>query len=165
MTSEALHIILRPEALDAPVVRELIDELNDELDAMYPEPGANHFELPTADEFLVAWQPSTDATEHPVGCGALRVIEPGVGELKRMYVRPEARGRRVAGMILTALETAALGLGCHRLVLETGTRQNAAMSLYLRHGYTPIPCWGEYLQSADTSTCLGKTLRPSGAVA
>jgi len=156
MTSERPHLVLRPDAMDAPVVLELIGELNDELDAMYPEPGANHFELPTADVFLVAWQP--DPAERAVGCGALRVIEDGVGELKRMYVRPEARGRRVGAMILTALETAARGLGCHRLVLETGARQNEAMSLYLRHGFAPIPCWGEYLDSADTSTCLGKML-------
>lgn len=162
MTSDAPHLVLRPEALDAPIVVELIGELNDELDAMYPEPGANHFALPTADVFLVAWQPdagdgSHDA-ERAVGCGAVRVIEAGVGELKRMYVRPEARGRRVGGMILTALETSARGLGCHRLVLETGKRQNEAMSLYLRHGFAEIPCWGEYLDSAATSTCLGKDL-------
>ena len=116
MTSESPHLVLRPEALDAPVVRELISELNDELDAMYPEPDANHFELPTADVFLVAWQPHAgpgdeSSDERAIGCGALRVIEDGVGELKRMYVRPEARGRRVAGMILTALETAARGPG------------------------------------------------------
>lgn len=150
--------MLRPESLDAPVVRELIGELDAELDALYPEPGANHFELPTADAFLVAWQPLAGARERALGCGAVRVIDEGIGELKRMYVRPEARGQRVASLILTALETTALGLGCRRLVLETGTRQVAAMALYRRHGYAQIPCWGEYLQSAGTSTCLGKAL-------
>ena len=64
----------------------------------------------------------------------------------------------VGGMILRALETTALGLGCHRLVLETGTRQVEAMALYRRHGFAEIPCWGEYLDSAETSTCLGKDL-------
>jgi GNAT superfamily N-acetyltransferase len=142
--------------------RELIGELDAELDEMYPEPGANHFELPTADVFLVAWQPQADGTERALGCGALRVIDAGVGELKRMYVRPEARGRRVGGMLLTALETSARGLGCGRLVLETGRRQNAAMALYVRHGFTPVPCWGEYLRSADTSACLGKDLHLAG---
>lgn len=146
------------------MVRELIGELDAELDALYPEPGANHFELPTADAFLVAWQPLAGTRERALGCGALRVIDDGVGELKRMYVRPEARGRRLGGRILTALETTALGLGCHRLTLETGTRQVEAMALYRRHGYTEIPCWGEYLRSADTSTCLGKALHPGGPV-
>ena len=85
-------------------------------------------------------------------------IEAGVAEIKRMYVRPDQRGRHVGGMILQSLETTARGLGCHRLVLETGNRQNAAMALYLRHGFGEIPCWGEYLDSAATSTCLGKDL-------
>ena len=158
-----LDIQIRPEGLDSPLALELIGELNTELDALYPEPGANHFELPTADEFLVAWRRAdTDGTEQAVGCGALRLIEPGVGELKRMYVRPELRRRRLGGMILTALETTALGLGCHRLVLETGTRQVEAMALYQRHGFTQIPCWGEYVASAETSICLAKDLRPAG---
>lgn len=151
---DRLHVVLRAHALDEPVVRELIEELNAELDEMYPEPGANHFSLPTADQFLVAWD-----GDAPVGCGAVRVIGPGVGELKRMYVRPAHRGRRIGGMILRALETTALGLGCHRLVLETGNRQVEPMALYRRHGFAEIPCWGEYLDSAATSTCLGKELR------
>lgn len=153
MTSDQPHLVLHAHALDDPIVLELIGELNDELDELYPEPGANHFSLPTADQFLVAWQ-----GEEAVGCGAIRVIEPGVGELKRMYVRPALRGRHIGGMILRALETTALGLGCHRLVLETGTRQVEAMALYRRHGFAEIPCWGEYLDSAETSTCLGKDL-------
>lgn len=148
------HLVLRPHALDDPVVLELIGELNAELDEMYPEPGANHFSLPTADEFLVAWD-----GDEPVGCGAVRVIDPGVAEIKRMYVRPDQRCRHVGAMILQSLETTARGLGCHRLVLETGSRQNAAMALYLRHGFHEIPCWGEYVASAATSTCMAKDLR------
>lgn len=153
MTSDQPHLVLHVHELDDPVALELISELNDELDALYPEPGANHFSLPTADQFLVAWQ-----GDEAVGCGAVRVIEPGVAEIKRMYVRPGLRGRHIGGMILRALETTALGLGCHRLVLETGTRQVEAMALYQRHGFAEIPCWGEYLDSAATSTCLGKDL-------
>ena len=153
MTDEPLHVVLRTHALDEPIVLELIGELNAELDAMYPEPGANHFSLPTADEFLVAWD-GDDA----VGCGAVRRIEAGVAEVKRMYVRRGSRGRHVGGMILRSLEATARGLSCHRLVLETGNRQNAAMALYLRHGFHKIPCWGAYLESAATSTCLGKEL-------
>ena len=153
MTVDRPHVVLRAHSLDEPVVAELIGELNAELDEMYPEPGANHFSLPTADEFLVAWD-----GDEAVGCGAIRVIEAGVAEIKRMFVRPGQRGRHVGGMILQSLEATARGLGCHRLVLETGNRQNAAMALYLRHGFAEIPCWGEYLDSAATSTCLGKDL-------
>lgn len=158
LTTAGDEVVLRAESLESLVAAELIAELNAELDEMYPEPGANHFELPTADVFLVAWLRHPDGTARALACGALRVIEPGVGEIKRMYVRPEARGRRLAGVVLSSLEERAIQLGCRRLVLETGNRQNAAMVLYLRHGFTPVPCWGEYLDSAATSTCLGKEL-------
>jgi putative acetyltransferase len=147
------HIVLRPIEIDDPVALELIASLNAELDEVYPEPGANHFSLPTADQFLVAWH-----GDEAIGCGAVRVIDEGVAEIKRMYVRPEQRGRHVGGMLLTALEATARGLGCHRLMLETGARQEAAMALYRGHGFTEIDCWGEYVASAATSTCLAKDL-------
>ena len=150
-------IVLRPEPLDSPIARTLIAELDAELTERYPEPGANHFELPTADEFLVAWQSVDDSPDQPVGCGALRVIDDGIGELKRMYVRAEARGRRVGSVILSELEAAALARGLHRLVLETGTRQTEAMALYRRHGFAEAPCWGAYATS-PLSTCLAKAL-------
>ena len=70
MSDDHPHVVLRAHALDGPVVLELIGALNAELDEMYPEPGANHFSLPTADQFLVAWH-----GDEPVGCGAVRVIE------------------------------------------------------------------------------------------
>ncbi len=50
MSGDHPHVVLRAHALDEPVVLELIGALNAELDEMYPEPGANHFSLPTADE-------------------------------------------------------------------------------------------------------------------
>lgn len=150
-------IVLRPEPLDSPIARTLIAELDAELTERYPEPGANHFELPAADEFLVAWQSADDGPDRPVGCGALRVIDDGIGELKRMYVRAEARGRRVGSVILSELEAAALARGLHRLVLETGTRQTEAMALYRRNGFAEAPCWGAYAAS-PLSTCLAKPL-------
>src|SRR5262245_11912071 len=83
----------------------LIGALNAELAAMYPEPGANHFRL-DPDEvsegrgvFLVARRGS-----RPIGCGALRRIDDGVGEIKRMFSVPEQRGCGVGRAILEALE-------------------------------------------------------------
>ena len=45
-----------------------------------------------------------------------------------------------------------------RLVLETGTRQLAALALYRATGFRPIPLYGEYLSSPETSVCLGKKI-------
>ena len=146
--------------LASPTARALILELNAELAGMYPEPGANHFRL-DVDEvsegrgvFVIAWRGDT-----AVGCGALRRIDETTGELKRMYVATEERGRGIGARILATLETHAAGLGLQRLLLETGIRQAAAIALYERSGFERIPAYGEYVASAATSVCMAKLLR------
>jgi hypothetical protein len=59
--------------------------------------------------------------------------------------------------VLAGLEAAAKQLGVHRLVLEAGIYQDAALSLYRGAGFTEIDCWGEYASSA-TSVCFEKHL-------
>src|SRR4030095_1823965 len=93
----------------------------------------------------------------PIGCGAVRRIEEGIGEIKRMYVCKEERGRGVGRVILTALESEARALGLCRLVLETGVRQTEAIALYKRFGFERIPAFGEYVKS-PLSICLAKGL-------
>lgn len=143
--------------------RALVEALNAELSAMYPEPGANHFSL-DPDEvsgrrgaFLVVWHHGT-----PVGCGAVRMLDAETGELKRMYVSPEVRGAGLGRRLVDALEAEARVLGARRLVLETGIRQHAAIALYRATGFEPIPLYGEYTRSPGTSVCLGKDLSPPG---
>ena len=159
---------IAPEALTSAVAAALIAALNEELSARYPEPGANHFRLdpgevaPGTGIFLVArW------LGRPVGCGALRTLReathvrqlgPRVGELKRMYVAPDVRGQGIGRALLARLETEARALGLGRLVLETGSRQEEALALYRRAGFTGIPAYGEYAASSATSVCLEKTL-------
>lgn len=139
--------------------RALIQSLNAELSGLYPEPGANHFQLDPEQitggrgAFLVVRRDGI-----PVGCGAVRVLDADTGELKRMYVSPDARGTGLGRRLVDALEAEARALGVRRLVLETGTRQHAAIALYRATGFRPIPLYGEYLRSPDTSVCLGKEL-------
>jgi putative acetyltransferase len=164
--SDALEIA--PDAITSDVATALIAQLNEELSARYPEPGATHFRLdpsevaPGNGVFLVArW------LGRPVGCGALRSLrEAGgmhelgarVGELKRMYVAPDVRGQGIGRALLERLEAEARALGLTRLVLETGTRQEEALALYSRAGFIGIPAYGEYGASPGTSVCLGKSL-------
>lgn len=159
---------IAPEPLTGSVATGLIAALNAELSALYPEPGATHFSLdakevaPGAGIFVVArWH------GRPVGCGALRSVrDPALvrevgsqaGELKRMYVASEMRGRGIGRALLGRLEAEARTLGLTRLVLETGLRQTEALALYRRAGFTAIPAYGEYAASSTTSVCLGKTL-------
>jgi GNAT superfamily N-acetyltransferase len=76
-------------------------------------------------------------------------------EVKRMYVAPVARGRGLARQLLAHLEADAAEQGYEALVLETGTRQPEAMSLYESSGYTPIPAFG-YYRDAPLSRCYAR---------
>ena len=150
---------VRRERIESPLASQLISELDAELTGRYPEAGATHFRLDAAEvapgfgAFFVA---SIDG--EVVGCGAVRRIEDGVAEVKRMYVRTAARDRGIGGAILVALETEARVLGVSRLVLETGVRQPEALALYRRFGFGVIPPFGEYVKS-PLSVCMAKDLR------
>jgi putative acetyltransferase len=85
-----------------------------------------------------------DETGAVFGCGALRLMEPGAAEIKRMFTRPEARGRGVGRAVLARLEDEARARGIGLLRLETGTLQPDAHRLYEAAGYRQIPCFGEY---------------------
>jgi len=160
MTTEAIRVV--HTALTDEVSRALIEALNAELSAMYPEPGANHFKLDPEQTargrgaFLVVYRGDV-----AVGCGAVRLIDADTGELKRMYVAPAERGRGLGRLLVAELEAEARALGVRRLVLETGTRQEAALALYRAAGFIPIPLYGEYCLSPETSVCLGKDVSPA----
>jgi len=79
----------------------------------------------------------------PVGCGALRV-EAGYGEVKRMFVVPEARGQNVGRAILACIEDQAAREGLALMRLETGIHQAAARALYRGGGYAECAPFGEY---------------------
>jgi GNAT superfamily N-acetyltransferase len=80
-----------------------------------------------------------------VACGAVRAAEPGVGEIKRMYVVPELRGNGLGRAVLEALEAEAREMGFDRVRLDTGDRQTA-IALYRSAGYRPIDAYND---SAD----------------
>ena len=92
-----------------------------------------------------------------VACGAWQALEPGVAELKRMYVRPAYRGRGIARQLIVALEEEALAAERPVLRLETGTYLPAAIALYRSAGYVPIPVYGEYVGN-PYSLCFEKSL-------
>jgi putative acetyltransferase len=98
-----------------------------------------------------------DREGRALGCGGLRPMEPGAAEIKRMFVRPEARGQGVARVLLERLEVEARDRGIRLLRLETGTLQPDAQSFYEAAGYQPIPCFGEYA-GAPLSRCYERRL-------
>jgi GNAT superfamily N-acetyltransferase len=91
-----------------------------------------------------------------VGCGAFKEYELGAVEIKRMFVKPEHRGKRIAAQVLTELEGWAGELGYSEFVLETGKKQPEAIRLYQRSGYQLIPNYGQYA-GIENSVCMKKT--------
>jgi ribosomal protein S18 acetylase RimI-like enzyme len=89
---------------------------------------------PPGGVFLVAKLAGT-----AVGCGALRAFAPGVGEVKRMWVSPEARGRGVGRKLLAALESAARERRLRAIRLDTHSSLAEALRLYRAAGYREIP--------------------------
>ena len=97
-------------------------------------------------------------TGTPVACGAIKAYDETTAEVKRMYTTDAARGRGLAGEVLTALEDWARELNYRRLMLETGKRQTAAIRLYEKHGYRRLPeNYGQYRGVAN-SVCMEKDL-------
>jgi GNAT superfamily N-acetyltransferase len=127
-----------------------------EMAEVYETPDSEPGPPPSAADtavFVVAY--TDDAI--PVGCGGLRHLGGGTGEVKRMYVAPTHRGSGAAGLILQTLEDWAREQNWHTLRLETGDRQPAAVRFYTRTGYTRIPNFGPYAQ-VPSSRCFERTL-------
>jgi GNAT superfamily N-acetyltransferase len=90
-----------------------------------------------------------------VACGGVKRLDDATGEIKRMFVAPEARGRGVARALLAALEETARGLGYERVRLDTGAKQPHAQALYASAGYAAIP---DYNRNAYASYWFEKEL-------
>jgi ribosomal protein S18 acetylase RimI-like enzyme len=78
-----------------------------------------------------------DADE-PVACGAVRLLDDTTAEVKRMYVRPAARGLGIGEALLRALLTQAQRLGAVRVRLDTAPELRPAIALYTKLGFTRI---------------------------
>lgn len=144
------------EPFDSPDAVALREELTSDLAERYggdSEPGVK----PTGETVLTLLVARNGAGT-PVGCGALLDLGEGAAEIKRMYVRPEDRGRGLSRRLLEALEREALRSGFDHVRLETGERQPEAMGLYRSAGYVEIEKFGPY-RDAPMSRCFERRLR------
>jgi GNAT superfamily N-acetyltransferase len=150
-------ITLAAEDPTSPDALAPMAELNGELHTRYPGSSIHGLDPSTLSKsggvFVIA-----RAAGQPVGCGALRPLDAGIAEIKRMFVVPAYRSRGIARRVLASLETATLERRFALLRLETGLRQPEAIHLYESAGYIRIAAFGEYVGDPH-SVCMEKRLR------
>ena len=74
----------------------------------------------------------------PVGCGAVRLLDGGIGEIKRMWIAPDVRGHGLGSRLLEALESAAADSGKSVTRLETNEQLGPALAMYRSRGYVEV---------------------------
>lgn len=131
------------ESPDQPEVRMLIAELDAYLYSIYPADSVYALDIASLCKPNVSFAVLRDAAGNAVGCGAV-VMQPGYGEIKRVYVRPQARGQGLARRLMAALEAKAVEHGARTCMLETGPAQAEALALYERLGYRCRGPFGDY---------------------
>lgn len=147
---------LRPLASNHPESVRLIAELDAELAQDTPREHMHGLHAgEEADPRLRFFVLEVD--EVIAGCGALRELEPGMAELKRMFVRPPFRGQRHGRFLLDQLEREAARTGIRTLRLETSPTLREAVGLYRSAGFADIPRYGEYVDS-PISLCMEKAI-------
>ena len=75
----------------------------------------------------------------PAGCGGLKTLEPGVGEIVRMWIDPAHRGLGLGARMLDALEEQARELGHTTIRLDTNKALLEAQAMYRSRGYRDVP--------------------------
>jgi putative acetyltransferase len=142
MNRPATNYTIRDGSPLEPGVRALIEELDAFNTALYPAE-SNHFDSPetlagSLGVFLVVEQEG-----ELVGCGAAKNCGQWA-ELKRMYLKPKARGGGIALAMLVKLLDWARKEGLPVARLETGNVSVGALKLYRRAGFKEIPAFPPY---------------------
>ena len=95
--------------------------------------------------------------DHVLGCIALKPLEPPrVAEIKRLFVRPQARRIGVGKALVAAMVAAAERLGYREIKLDTLSEMEGAIALYKSHGFASIAPYGSHPYPG--LICLGKML-------
>jgi putative acetyltransferase len=142
-------VVVEPVQTATPEVRGLIEALDRGLAELYVPEQQHGLSLDAIFQphvrFFVA-----RANGMAAGCGGVALFAT-FGEVKRMYVRDELRGRGIAQAVLARLERETKESGLELLRLETGVRQFAAIRLYERAGYRQCDAFGDYASMPDSA--------------
>jgi putative acetyltransferase len=143
-----MTIVITAERPDTPDALQLIDELENTLDPLYPSESRHGYGVDKLLREGVAFFVLREDGA-AVACGGVQFFngkhgEASYAELKRMYVRLQYRRRGHAKRILEYLAEHARQRGVTVLRLETGIHQHEAIGLYERWGFVRIPPFGPY---------------------
>lgn len=115
------------------------------MDAMFPSDATQYLSIDglcmPGIHFFVA-----ERGGRSLGCVALAERQ-GYGEIKSMFIDPDARGLGIADRLMEHLEQEARNRGLTLLRLESGNTLVAAHKVYLRHGFTSRGRFGDYPDS------------------
>jgi GNAT superfamily N-acetyltransferase len=153
-------IAIRPAVLpdDLPVVERLFRAYADGIGV---DLGFQGFEeelatlpgkyAPPRGRLLVAWD-----GDAPLGCVALRPVDDDTGEMKRLFVTPEARGRQLGRALAERICREARDAGYRRICLDTLPSMAPAIGLYADLGFRPIDPY--VFNPIDGAVFLGRDL-------
>jgi putative acetyltransferase len=138
-------------------VARLVHELDEMFQSLYPAESNHLLDVESLAEphvhFFVVRR-GGDA----LGTGALWHRDPQYGEVKRIYIRPQARGLRLGRAVLRRLEEDARQSGLTLLRLETGIFQPEALSLFFAEGFVRCAAFADYSAQDPFSIFMEKRL-------
>jgi putative acetyltransferase len=152
------EISIRPEDPRQADIRRMIAESDAMMQALYPAE-SNHLvdvdALAGPNTVFLAARRDGEL----LGSIAFRIIARAHAEMKRLFVRPDARGLGLGRRLIEALEDAARLRRIDRISLETGIRQPEAIGLYRASGYRECLPFSSY-RSDPLSVFMTKRLLP-----
>jgi GNAT superfamily N-acetyltransferase len=160
----SMELAVEQEPFDAPGPQSIVLAALDEFDRIYGEGNRGAHDLKAGDfdpprgVYLVA-----RAEGHLAGgVGIRQILEPArrLGEVKRLWVRPDLRRHGVARALMDQAIERARALGYATLYLETGPRQPAAKALYAGLGWELVAAYPDGAHTHDTGTRFRLVLDP-----
>ena len=148
---------VRLDDLSGPEVRDLLHEHLSSMAQLSPPESVHALDIDALRKpgitFWTVWSGA-----ELLGCGALKEIDPGHGEVKSMRTSTAHRRKGVARVMLTHIVAEAGRRSYARLSLETGSAQafEPAQRLYTSFGFTYCSPFGDYIEDPNSvfMTCV-----------
>ena len=135
-------LTIKPVSPSRADVMHLIEQLDAYQSSLYP-PESNHLdsidEMSKSNVFLIAAYSGSEIC----GIGSVKLID-DYGEIKRVFVPSNQRGKGIARAIMAELESYLVNQAATCARLETGIHQKEAIHLYEKLGYDRIEPFGDY---------------------